>query len=399
MKSYPPIVLALLALVALADAAGAVQLDQLPRPTGPFAIGTTTRQWTDTTRTEPFTGDPHDKRTVDVFIWYPAALNSARAPTPYVPYVDEAERLVGADYANHVRVVRTNATIDPAISPQQDPFPLVVFSHGLGSSPAHYTMLAEELASQGFVVASINHRFGSAVTLQRRQPPQGLHARWRSAFAITQEAERFWADGITQWAGDIIFVINQLRDESGVATNFFGNRIDMSAVVVAGHSHGGASALFAAQLDQRVRAVVNLDGTARSIHAARPMRVPVLWMQQDRSMMDSAQAARTLRATPRGFTEFMTYLDANQDTVMGGAPPGSHLAVVGRTHRDHFSDLSLVFGESAGASGFIAPERALDIVRTYVVSFLAVQLGRAGPATLERLGRRYPEVAVSDGRK
>ena len=398
MKPDSAIVFCLLALVVPVDAAGTVQLDQLPRPTGPFAVGTTTRQWIDTTRTEPFTGDPHDNRTLDVYIWYPAALNSARAPTPYVPYIDEAERLVGADYANRVRAVRTNATVEPAISPQPDPFPLVVFSHGLGSAPAHYTTLVEELASQGFIVAAINHSFGSAVTRQRRQPPQGLHARWRSAFAITQEAEKFWADGITQWAGDIIFVINQLSDEARVATNFFGNRIDMSAVVVAGHSHGGASALFAAQLDQRIRAVVNLDGNARSIHTARPMPVPVLWMQQDPSLMDSAQAARALRATPRGFTQFMTYMDANRDTVMSGAPVGSHLAVVGGAHHDHFSDLRLVFGEPPGANGFIAPERALDIVRTYVVSFLAVQLGRASAGTLERLGRRYPEVAVSDGR-
>ena len=168
MKSYSAIIFCVLALFVQIDAATASQLEQLPRPTGPFAIGTTTRQWIDTTRTEPFTGDPYDNRTLDVYIWYPAALHSGREPTPYVPYIDEAERLMGDDYANRVRAVRTNATIEPAVSPQQDPFPLVVFSHGLGSSPAHYTTLAEELASQWFIVASINHSFGSAVTRQSR---------------------------------------------------------------------------------------------------------------------------------------------------------------------------------------------------------------------------------------
>ena len=167
----------------------------LPRPEGPFGVGTTVRQWVDSTRLETFTSDPHDLRRLDVYVWYPAALRSGRSPTPYVPNIDETERVMGADYAAQVRNVQTNATIEPALSRRPARFPVVVFSHGVGSLPMHYTVLAEELASQGYLVASINHSFGSAATVLRRRGAQPLHDDWRAAFQISAEANTFDAGG------------------------------------------------------------------------------------------------------------------------------------------------------------------------------------------------------------
>src|SRR5690625_2426371 len=63
-----------LALAVLFGAAAVVApRPRLPRPTGPYAIGTTVRTWTDDSRPEPFTADPDDHRSVVAQIWYPAA--------------------------------------------------------------------------------------------------------------------------------------------------------------------------------------------------------------------------------------------------------------------------------------------------------------------------------------
>ena len=111
-------------------------------------------------------------------------------------------------------------------------------------------------------------------------------------------------------------------------------------------------------------------------------------------MMDSVSAAQNLRASPRLFRSFMRQLDANQDTLMSRAQPGSYLVSILRSHHNHFSDLPVAFGEPEGVVGFMDARRAVDIVRTYVVRFLAARMGQADVGELELLGRRFPEVRV-----
>ena len=50
----------------------AVPVVKLPKPTGPFKIGTTIFHWTDTTRTEWLTEETDDLRKMMVQLWYPA---------------------------------------------------------------------------------------------------------------------------------------------------------------------------------------------------------------------------------------------------------------------------------------------------------------------------------------
>ena len=115
--------------------------------------------------------------------------------------------------------------------------------------------------------------------------------------------------------------------------------------------------------------------------------------------MDSASAAQNLRASAVQFRTFMRQLDVNRDTLMSRAPEGSYVVSIAASRGSHFSDLPVVFGEPRSAAGVIDPSRVVDIVRTYVVRFLAVQAGQANAGELERLTQRYPEVELVRGRK
>ena len=49
-------------------------------------------------------------------------------------------------------------------------FPVVVFSHGLGSHFHYYSGICSDLASHGYVVAAVEHRDGSASLALKRVP-------------------------------------------------------------------------------------------------------------------------------------------------------------------------------------------------------------------------------------
>src|SRR5262245_55516806 len=56
----------------------------LPAPTGPFAVGRTTFNWTNDAVTDELAPSP-SKRQVLVWMWYPAAASAADAQTEYLP--------------------------------------------------------------------------------------------------------------------------------------------------------------------------------------------------------------------------------------------------------------------------------------------------------------------------
>jgi hypothetical protein len=115
-------------------------------------------------------------------------------------------------------------------------------------------------------------------------------------------------------------------------------------------------------------------------------------MRQDRSLLDSTAAARDLNVSAATLAAFLSRLDARQDTVMGRAWLGSYVASIGGALPSHFSDLPVVFGQNPRRGGVLEPQRGSEIVRAFVVRFLAALIDRADPSELERLNRRYPEV-------
>jgi hypothetical protein len=68
---------------------------ELPRPTGPFAVGRVSTTWVDTGRLDPFAPAPAQKRELVAWIWYPARPSDRSAPGG-VPARSPATRACGA---------------------------------------------------------------------------------------------------------------------------------------------------------------------------------------------------------------------------------------------------------------------------------------------------------------
>lgn len=288
-------------------------LFQLPRPAGSYAIGV--RYITlSTDRPESFTKDTTDRRVLFCKVWYPANTASGQRN----PYLEGGKRGIRtlaqladlpAFLFTHFLNIKTHSFTDSPIA--EGAFPMLTFSHGYGSWFGQNTALMEELASRGFVVLSIGHShqtifaaqdaqnlvtFEQVVPLDSTEDNEAESAQF-DRFLATADTAKFKQLFYEQlqgsaasvhtyagiWAEDICSGIDYLLSENQGEKSFWFNHIDTSRIGAFGMSFGGAAAGEAALRDTRIRAGINMDGTAYGTWQQDTMRVPFLLLEAKRS--------------------------------------------------------------------------------------------------------------------
>jgi predicted dienelactone hydrolase len=283
----------------------------LPRPDGPFAIGTRELVLTDTTRAEDLTTEPGDRRTLLVRLWYPA--DSASGAVRPLFTRERARALAGALGAprfalDHLASTPTHSHPDAPLSAREARWPLVLFSHGYGIGyEAQNTGQMEALASHGYVVASILHPWESlatrlpdgrvAATVPEPPPPPGTDtAHIMATFArlgterdtaalvqVIREAHGFrdLAPSMDRWTADTRFVLDELtrRGAPGAPDSLFTGRLVTDRVGIFGMSFGGATAATFCTIDPRCAGGMNLDGLTFGAEATTtPMPRPFFFV-------------------------------------------------------------------------------------------------------------------------
>lgn len=196
-----------------------------PIPTsGPYEVESTSYTWEDVNRVETYQTDGSNRK-VTVEFWYPKSIND-------------------------------------------DKFPLVIFSHGAFGvrSSNHSTYV--ELASDGYVVCSIDHTYHAFATKQTDGKLVTINKKFfHSVFGINQEdisedeiftITREWMDVRCK---DMNFVIDTILDKEEAATDSLFCKIDVESIGIMGHSLGGATAVTVGRQRSDIDAVIDLDGT------------------------------------------------------------------------------------------------------------------------------------------
>jgi len=181
---------------------------------GPLAVGVRTIQVTDRNRPDILNtkeGEPTARydRTLTVEVWYPASLSPGQAPRGDYPGVITRDPAVVVTL--HGRAVREAA---PLV--KDGGYPLVIVSHGYPGNRFLLSHLGENLASKGYVVASIDHKDS------------------------TYDDQKAFASTLYNRPFDVLSVLNELqrlgRKESATV---WGGLIDASRTGVVGYSMGG----------------------------------------------------------------------------------------------------------------------------------------------------------------
>lgn len=362
-----PIVGAGTAAAVPAAATASVAVDapvQLPRPTGPYAVGRGTLHLVDADREDPWVPSAGPRQLM-VSMYYPARSATSGPTAPYM--TDEEARLL-------LRLRAPDATVAPEVisgvrtwahtdaRPARGAFPLVVLSPGFTFPRATLTGLAEDLTSRGYVVALVDHPYENAGTTL----PDGQTL----PCAICDEPP---AGGIAEVARsravDVSFVLDRLTGRHPAWR--YARMIDPKRIGMAGHSIGGNAAAATMGADARVRAGANMDGT---------FFVPLPDLDGRPFLMFGAQA-RTLDTT---WDEAWAHLDGwKRWLTVAGADHGS------------FTDVPLL-AELAGIpdSSQLPFEREQALTRAYIAAFFDRHLKGIAQPLLDGPSAANPEVSV-----
>lgn len=244
-------------LLCAATSAQAADTFTFSNPPGPHAVGLSISQQYDRTRLyKPrinlVTGDPAQGervRPIQALAWYPAKPGGK--PVTFRDYMEtmateddfaltpaDVKRMTHARIENNAGARRAElqrevarpmlAVRDARSAPGK--FPVVIYAPSFSASGAENTDLCEHLASQGYVVLS--------------SPSLGAHTR-----SMTADLE-----GLEAQAADIAYLI-------GYASSL--PQADTDNVAVVGFSWGGLANVLAAAKDDRIKAIVSLDGSVR----------------------------------------------------------------------------------------------------------------------------------------
>ncbi|MFC3999819.1 alpha/beta hydrolase family protein [Nocardiopsis sediminis] len=368
-------------LPALADnsaeggSGGPIEI-MLPEPTGRHDIGRVDLHLVDEDRADPW-DDEGRPREIMASVWYPAGHAPGAPRAPYLSagvadYLDHdrATAAVGidpgeVDFAGALSNARTGAPVARGL----DGAPVVLYSPGGGMSRAMGTTLVEELASNGYVVVTVDHTYQAPVQLPDRfEPP----ARNPDFTQVVQER-----------VGDIRFVLDRLEDaaEDRVSDaagrslpRGLGAAMDLSRTGMFGHSAGGFATAEAMLADPRIGAGINMDGDMSPDYALetdergtdRPFMLMSAGHNGDgdphdidhglgwRGFMDRSigwkRAPHLTEGEHIGYTDFQSVLPA-----------------IGRS-------LDLDEQAVAGAIGTVDPEHSLAAQRAYTSAFFDLHL-------------------------
>jgi dienelactone hydrolase len=336
----------------------------VPIPEGPDKVGTRVLDLVDSGRNDPYLASGA-KRELLVRFWYPASLSEDCKPAEYTsPKVwNYFSRLVGVVLPEVV----TNSCLDAPLT--EGAHPIVVFTPGYTATFTDYTFIFEELASRGYIVASVDHTYeATAVELPGGRLVASVFGSHLGGKLKGDDQALSFATSVR--LEDLKFVVNELQRLNVQVNSPFAGKLDVSRIAVAGHSMGGATAFLAVEQEPRFRAGVIIDGFVPHalIHATQTP-VLILGMGRETWSDDDCHLWGSLRGT-------------RQAVNLQGA--------------EHVTPSDAVWlAKYAINTGTAGPDRTVAEVREYIAAFLDVNL-RDRPIDLLLTGPSsdYPDAEV-----
>ncbi|MET9498826.1 hydrolase [Streptomyces sp. NPDC006552] len=354
----------------------------MPAPSGPNSVGMVGLHLVDKSRTDPYVSGGK-ARELMVTLWYPATATSGHYQAPWMSSIAGAHFLASRGLSTQqVTLPTTAGHVLAPVKTSLGKLPVLLYSTGLHSDRAMGTGLAQDLASRGYLVVTVDHTHDAnevqfpGKRLELNRMPSGAHS----------------SDTLKVRAADIKFVINALGTISGGGNPDAGHAtlpsglsksVDTSRIGMFGWSLGGAAVTDAMQLDKRIDAGANLDGQYFGTAPSKDLDRPYMLFSSGNHNRNNDSSWRTMWSHLKGY---------RVDIKLAGA---AHLS---------FSDneylvpqwahlLGLSKAQVQQQYGTIDPKRAVKVQRDYLAAFFDQELRKKHSTLLDKPNSAYPEIS------
>lgn len=345
------------------------QSAMFPQLGGGYPVSRAVYHLTDNVREEIFTDDPDDARELLVTFYYPTTPEPSATPAFYVDGVFQQE--VGATLG--VEPVKLNSVYSQAFENQpvmgdNEIFPVLIFSPGMGTLPLFYTSLMENIASYGYIVATISHPYSAAVTVF---PDERVI--YANATGTVPGSTLGRETVATIWANDMAFVLDEIELLND-SDPLLGGRFDLERVGAFGHAFGGATAAEAVLNDRRFIAGLDMDGALSGDVAEQGVRQPFMFLLS----ADNDVASE------------------NGEAVFENSSAAFSVQIAGTMPETFATDLPLsmvLFPDviTTDMVGEILPERAFEVISAYTLAFFDEYVKGRDVILLDGASADFPE--------
>ena len=212
----------------------------IPPPNGSYGVNVKSLELIDTSRLDPFAPTPQNRSLV-VSVFYPSAPANACSlhlehylPKKVAAFEDQQLAPEGVQNGTLEKLRLSLCKPSLEIVDQLSKTPVVLFSPGLGTSRLFYSIIAQAVASNGYVVVSVDHPYDADIV----EFPDG-----KVVFAANISTIDQIAFDVQVRTADISFVVDQLQEPGFFRKVLPGSNVTLAANVVGmyGHSLGGAA--------------------------------------------------------------------------------------------------------------------------------------------------------------
>lgn len=217
---------------------------QLPKPTGSYSTGTKAIEVRDPSRT--LFRDQKPRR------WIIQAFYPSKKHEGIYPYMPDTLKDGIVQGTKIFALSKPNAAPLPS-----QKFPVIIFVPGLGEERQKYTILCEELASQGYIILAVDQPYVANFVKFPDGTKIGLTL--KNVWKIPRDRNyryQYYDEAMAGCIKDIEYILSHLSEMNAAE---LGGMCNTDHIILMGHSFGGNVAHTLGFKNERIKVVIDID--------------------------------------------------------------------------------------------------------------------------------------------